>query len=142
VDRLLGELEAKQLIVRYEVDGRKLIQVNNFAKHQNVHPHEVQSTLPPVPPNVTASSGMQRTNRAFPSCTSFPSSTSLPSSTDVEGACETVDPKLAEIIGWWNRLKADDRVQHGVSATKPSQAVLNGWKRVVRSKALRELFSG
>jgi hypothetical protein len=33
-------------IVRYEVDGKKLIQVVNFAKHQNPHCKEPHSTIP------------------------------------------------------------------------------------------------
>jgi hypothetical protein len=44
---MLGQLHAAGLIVRYEVDGRKLIQIPKFKDHQNPHPREQASTLPP-----------------------------------------------------------------------------------------------
>jgi hypothetical protein len=46
VDTLLGQLAAAGFIARYEVDGRKLIQVNEFAKHQKPHPREQSEGYP------------------------------------------------------------------------------------------------
>lgn len=43
----LSELAEHGLIVRYEVDGVQIIQVKNFAKHQNPHKDERASILPP-----------------------------------------------------------------------------------------------
>jgi hypothetical protein len=48
VDPLLVELETHKFILRYKAqDGRGLIQVIEFAKHQNPHHREPESDLPP-----------------------------------------------------------------------------------------------
>jgi len=47
VEPLLVELEHFGFIERYEVEGRALIQVIEFAKHQNPHCREPASELPP-----------------------------------------------------------------------------------------------
>jgi hypothetical protein len=47
-DVLLGELVRHDRIVRYDVGGKRLIQVSNFRKHQKVN-HPRDSELPPVP---------------------------------------------------------------------------------------------
>jgi hypothetical protein len=49
VEPLLAELEQHGFIVRYEVNGLDLIQIIAFAKHQNPHHREPESTLPPPP---------------------------------------------------------------------------------------------
>lgn len=46
IDGLLSKLNG-EWIVRYEVDGKKLIQIINFTKHQRVGNREPESTLPP-----------------------------------------------------------------------------------------------
>lgn len=46
VSPLLDELAARSLIVRYEVDGRRFVQVTTFSKHQRPHAREVPSTIP------------------------------------------------------------------------------------------------
>lgn len=51
VDELLNELAKVNLIERYEVGGVRYIQVTKFKTHQNPHPHEVASKLPPSPSN-------------------------------------------------------------------------------------------
>jgi len=57
VDALLCELEVpKAFITRYEVDGRKFIQLTNFLKHQKPHPREAVSNLP-APSRAKASPG-------------------------------------------------------------------------------------
>jgi len=47
IDHLLDELEKRDFILRYEVDGEKYIQITNFTKHQNPHYKEVKSEIPP-----------------------------------------------------------------------------------------------
>ncbi len=47
-DRLLSELHSAGFITRYCVDGVKCIQVTNFRRHQNPHPREAKSELPPM----------------------------------------------------------------------------------------------
>ena len=46
INDLLDRLAAAGFIVRYEVEGRKLICVPSFVKHQHPHPNEAKSTLP------------------------------------------------------------------------------------------------
>lgn len=43
----LHALEAAGLIVRYEAEGKALAWIPTFLEHQNPHPREVPSTLPP-----------------------------------------------------------------------------------------------
>jgi hypothetical protein len=46
VDDLLGELHDAGFILRYSAAGGRFIQVANFAKHQNPHHREAESTIP------------------------------------------------------------------------------------------------
>lgn len=45
-DSLIANLEASGFVARYEVEGKRYLQVINFAKHQNPHRDEKASTLP------------------------------------------------------------------------------------------------
>jgi hypothetical protein len=47
MEALLAELAAAGFIVRYEVDGRRFIQIRSFLKHQAPHTRETPSTIPP-----------------------------------------------------------------------------------------------
>lgn len=47
VEKLLEDLCNANFITRYSVDGRKFIHINNFHKHQNPHPNEKASEIPP-----------------------------------------------------------------------------------------------
>ncbi len=49
VDALIGELAATDMVVRYQVDGKRYLQIRNFAKYQSPHKNEVPSDIPPVP---------------------------------------------------------------------------------------------
>jgi hypothetical protein len=46
VDRLLDDLQRFNFIKRYEVAGKRYIQVTAFSRHQNPHPHEKDSVIP------------------------------------------------------------------------------------------------
>jgi hypothetical protein len=46
VGKGLAELELSGFILRYEAEGRRLIQVQSFCKHQNPHVREPASVLP------------------------------------------------------------------------------------------------
>ncbi len=48
LDRLLDDLHEAGFIVRFESEGRRFIQVVNFAKHQRPHAREVPSTIPGI----------------------------------------------------------------------------------------------
>lgn len=61
VEPLLDELSRRGFIVRYEVDGQKLIQICKFSQHQAPHVREQASTIP-APPNIEES-----TAKAVPS---------------------------------------------------------------------------
>ena len=56
VDSLLDSLCSK-FITRYEVDGERYIQVNNFKKHQKPHKNETESEIPPAQEHVLEVSG-------------------------------------------------------------------------------------
>lgn len=49
VEPLLAELASHDFIARYEVDGKKIIQILTFGKHQTPHFREQPSALPPMP---------------------------------------------------------------------------------------------
>lgn len=49
VDRALDDLARAGFIVRYEIDGKRYIQVVNFERHQSPHVREPESTIPPPP---------------------------------------------------------------------------------------------
>lgn len=48
-DVLLDSLAAINMVQRYEVEGKRFIQVVNFSKHQNPHRDEKQSLIPAPP---------------------------------------------------------------------------------------------
>lgn len=49
VDALLMALHDGRFIIRYEVDGRRYIQIRQFLKHQDPHYKEKPSEIPPPP---------------------------------------------------------------------------------------------
>lgn len=48
IDQMLDWLDEKDFIVRYSVDGKRYIQIENFTKHQNPHKNEPSSEIPSV----------------------------------------------------------------------------------------------
>jgi len=46
MDELLNQLAARDFIIRYEIDGKRYIQITNFKKHQNPHKNEAPSVIP------------------------------------------------------------------------------------------------
>lgn len=128
IDHLIEELASPKqrggsLIVRYEKDGRKYIQVCNFEKHQNCHPKEPDSTIPgPLSAAIgrgktrQAAEGRVMTRQAaekrgetvarnavpsVPSVTSVPSGPSFPS-----GPNERAAPARPPIDGFEPRVEA------------------------------------
>lgn len=51
------------------------------------------------------------------------------------------DGQLLEWIDWWNDLRAEGLVPHGVDRSPPSQAVVKAWKRSQSAKDLVPLLS-
>jgi len=64
VDDLLSALSDAGFIQRYERDGDKYIQINNFEKHQNPHIKEAESVIP-APCRHGASTGNSGTSPAL-----------------------------------------------------------------------------
>lgn len=62
VNQLLDDLKNAGFIVRYQVDGKKYIEVVNFKRHQNPHKKEAPSRFPAPPeqaPDLHSTSTMQ-----------------------------------------------------------------------------------
>jgi len=57
VESSLNELEERDFIVRYVVNGKRYIQVVNFLEYQHPHPKEPRSEIPPPPEKGLSSSG-------------------------------------------------------------------------------------
>ncbi len=67
VENLLDELVAQGLVRRYEVDGRQLLWIPNFLKHQKIN-HPTPSVLPPCPDETrTATVLLQESSCSTPS---------------------------------------------------------------------------
>jgi hypothetical protein len=47
INSLLSELASTDMLLRYEVGGKRYLQIVNFTRHQNPHKDERQSTIPP-----------------------------------------------------------------------------------------------
>jgi len=52
IDAGLAELDRRGLVLRYEVAGKRYVQVRNFVKHQQPHYKEPASAIPPPPGHV------------------------------------------------------------------------------------------
>lgn len=46
---LLDEIAGRGFVTRYEADGKRLVQIRSFGKHQHPHPKEPASELPAMP---------------------------------------------------------------------------------------------
>lgn len=68
VDPLLAELAKHGFIERYAAEGRGLIQIIAFHKHQHPHHKEPESDLPPPPSLRLAGDGKWVKPEALPSC--------------------------------------------------------------------------
>lgn len=66
VDSMLNMLQRDSFVIRYEVDGVRFIQIENFVKHQDPHYKEKASEIPAPDGrgNLIVASGVTRTQRA------------------------------------------------------------------------------
>jgi hypothetical protein len=110
--------EGGGFITRYEVDGRRYLQVRNFKRHQRPHPKERPTQIPACPPvtelprkatdkprNSVASREKVRTSHSGPSVPSGPSGPSGPSEPSVNGSAPAdadapipADPGLVKAV--------------------------------------------
>lgn len=110
VEKLLCQLAEKRFILRYEVEGSKYIQVQNFHKHQNPHVKEQPSTIPPpespvleqgLPDSSPANSGTSRADSlSLDSLIPHPSPDSL---NPVPGTDPEPDPSIDDFVSSWNK---------------------------------------
>lgn len=57
VNSLLNDLEQRNFIIRYQVDGENYIWIPKFKLHQNPHPKEKLSIIPPVTKEIAELNG-------------------------------------------------------------------------------------
>ncbi len=50
MDSLLNELQENELIIRYQVNGKRYVWIPKFLEHQRPHPNEKASEIPPYQP--------------------------------------------------------------------------------------------
>lgn len=50
MDSLLNELQVNELIIRYQVNGKRYVWIPKFLEHQRPHPNEKASEIPPYQP--------------------------------------------------------------------------------------------
>jgi len=60
INSALSDLQNAGLLLRYEVDGVRYLQINTFCKHQNPHKDEKASTIPA--PKLHGATNMQQSN--------------------------------------------------------------------------------
>lgn len=91
MDAMLGWLAAEDFVERYEVDGQGYIQIVSFGEHQDVHPHEARSFIPPNPVNIDVikcNDIGDQCQQMYP-LTSLSSFTSFPSFPSLKDGSET-----------------------------------------------------
>lgn len=98
-EELVSALAERRLILRYEVDGQKLIWIPTFREHQHVHPGEQPSKYPPHPMDCCADDqgepfGIPTDDQGDPlqGSSSFTSLSSSPSLSDVVLPVAREDP--------------------------------------------------
>lgn len=143
VEAALKQLAAKGFIVRYEVDGQRVIQVCNWLKHQHPHPQETPSELPPPPGSIPdfdpPSSGSEITPKpdadrlntgVNPSGTSSSGTSSSGTSSsgvvDAAAALEVDDDfKLGLEDQFWEQLGGREAVRIKIAAALGHKSRLN-----------------
>jgi len=68
VDAMLQELHDAGRVIRYVVDGCRLVQIVNFSKHQRPHVHEKVSVLPSVPKVEASTTKVEASTTKVVSC--------------------------------------------------------------------------
>jgi hypothetical protein len=158
IEALISELASAKVhgngafVTRYEVDGRKLLQVNTFEKHQHCHPREPDSVLPgpvpasrvrPRPGNVQPCTAAAKTSGP-----SGPSDTG-PSGPSVVPGCAggTTAPPVLDLVaqpeepepeGNWSREACDDWISR-FGGTAPGGRIGKALKPLVKAYGWREV---
>lgn len=95
VDEMLTWLHVKGFIIRYPVDTKSYIQVENFTKHQNPHKNETASEIPSPSMGCTASDKIGKTPDKFGSAPA--DSLSLDSLSSDSLIPDSLTPSLAPV---------------------------------------------
>lgn len=120
INELLDGLAKVGLVTRYEVDGRKYLQVNKFLEHQKPHQREEKSAIPPPgPAKVSPGLALEAPRRVVlvsdPVLVSVSESKTLapsPSDSPPEAAAGAIDFPIAGKGQTWRLTKvAQDRLQ-------------------------------
>lgn len=82
IDQMLDDLDAAGFIDRYRVDGRRYIQVSNFAAYQKPHQREAASEIPPCPYDL----GAPKANLGAPKADQGAPDETSPTGRDEKGA--------------------------------------------------------
>lgn len=143
IETLLESL-SDHFITRYEVDGERYIQVNNFSKHQNPHKNENSSAIPEYSENNTSTPEITRvapeqhqSNRADSSYSDSSYSDSLSiEDTNVSSLaqnCAEEPEKVSESLAVQTAAGAgDEPVDH--SKTSPSKRFDAFWAAYPKKK--------
>jgi hypothetical protein len=110
IDTLLSTLKDHGLIVRYEIDGRRFIKVQNFLKHQSPHHTEKNSVIPDPP----VSHGDLRIDNGNPKIQTSNSSFN-PGGDPQAGVSASGGKNSPSVSGWKNSKKDGLTVSHGES---------------------------
>ena len=136
IEAALRQLAAAGFIVRYEVDGQRIIQVCNWLKHQHPHPQEVPSELPPPPGAIPDSDPPSSASEIAPKPESYrlntgvnPSGTSSSgtSSSGVVDAAAGVDDDFKSRLEdeFWEQLGGREAVRIKIAAALAHKSRLN-----------------
>jgi hypothetical protein len=142
-DAMLTELAAAGLIVRYDVNGLKLIEIHNFENDHNPHPNEKESDLPGCDSGEIATcpdkSGKIATNREK-QCTA-PADPS-PSPDPIKRAPDPAWPGFDKFCDAYPRKTAKVQAQAAWKKLRPDDAllgqILKAIKRQKQSPQWRE----
>jgi hypothetical protein len=145
---LLDELALHHHIIRYEVDGKRYIQICKFKEHQRPHSNEVESSLPEPQPQPTASAAHQGKKRCSPRKKALRSDSLIPDTgyliaeplPNGNSACAPEEPEKINLetlavdhnAEWLAKKRSEGRYMH-----HDEHFVLEQFKQYCRSKGVK-----
>jgi hypothetical protein len=144
---LLAQLHDAGLIIRYEFEGKKYLQVTDFEKYQNIHLKEASSDIPApkdiaIPSNYSSAPSNSRSSNNNTNSNSNNTSTTEPTSksmcvrepqvikdslTTQSKAVKVRDPERAEFVHISDQNYSKLIAKYGESKTKEACEVLSAW---------------
>jgi hypothetical protein len=124
-ESLLSEMAREKLVIRYEVEGKRYLEVVNFAKHQRPHFREVQSIIPPPPtgsaPAQDQGSAEKSLNKAQPSPNKAQPSLNKARLGEGQPALESLNPRILESLNPRNTICTPTPCGDGLRPEKTAQ---------------------